>query len=147
MGNVRERNPDEMERQPNPGEQATTTPNERTECLQPKHPMWCRARMRQKSKTLPSDIVQTGRNPSAGLPDFSKDSLMGPRVFYGILSHSFYTFAGEATTENVNIFPRHRNLQLQLQEVLADLRGENCELCGSWLCIRLISAVLWAPQN
>ena len=87
--------------------------------------------MRQKSKTLPSDIVQPGRNPSAGVPDFSKDSLMGPRVFFGILIHSFYMFAEEATIENFNIFPRHRNLQLQLQEVLADLPGENCELCDS----------------
>lgn len=124
MGISRERKPDEMERQPNPGEQATTTPNQRIEFLQHiKHPLWCWARMRQKSKTLPFDIVQPGRNPSAGIPDFSQDSLMGPRVFYGILRHLFYVFAGEAIIENVNIFPRHRNLQLRLQEVSTDLPG------------------------
>lgn len=41
-----------------------------------KYHMWCRAGMRQKSKTLPSDIVEPGRNLSAGASDSSKDSLM-----------------------------------------------------------------------
>lgn len=34
-------------------------------------------------------------------------------------------------TKNAKIFPRHRNLQLLWQEVIADLRGENRELYGS----------------
>lgn len=41
-----------------------------------KYHMWCRAGMRQKSKTLPFDIIEPGRNLSAGASDSSKDSLM-----------------------------------------------------------------------
>lgn len=55
-----------MERQPNPREKGKITPKGPS-----KYHMWCRAGMRQKSKTLPFDIIEPGRNLSAGASDSS----------------------------------------------------------------------------
>lgn len=59
-----------------------------------------------------------------------------------MLKRLFYKSAEEAIKNNAKIYPRHRKLQLQFQEVVADPREENRELHGSCLCACLISTVL-----